>query len=177
MARRLVNDNEPMFRVVVVRRQRRDNPQWQRGVISPDNPRFLWDGPEYTTAYGPFPKLGTARGQLTHHTVDVYGNPISGVVSGHIEQAHTVWTPVGEQAEPEQYRTDVYGTPCYRHADPDGDQFLAAAGAIPEQGPGIYFRTSKAGASIPLAHLAQFIARLNTIADVAEAEAAKEPTP
>jgi hypothetical protein len=79
-------------------------------------------------------------------------------------------------AEPEQYRTDVYGTPCYRHTDPDGDQFLAAAALIPEQGPGIYFRTSKAGASIPLAHLPAFIARLQTIADTATAEAAKEPT-
>ncbi|MFI5993146.1 hypothetical protein ACIBAC_15090 [Streptomyces sp. NPDC051362] len=78
------------------------------------------------------------------------------------------------QAEPEQYRTDVYGTPCYRHTDPDGDQFLAAAGLIPEQGPGIYFRTSPAGASIPLADLPQFIARLHTIAETAQAEAAKE---
>ncbi|MFG3037799.1 hypothetical protein ACGFYZ_12905 [Streptomyces sp. NPDC048330] len=27
--------------------------------------------------------------------------------------------------EPEQYRTDDYGTPCYRHTDPDGDQLIA----------------------------------------------------
>ncbi|MER8042573.1 hypothetical protein [Streptomyces sp. NPDC094032] len=77
--------------------------------------------------------------------------------------------------EPEQYRTDAYGTPCYRHTDPDGDQFLAAASLIPGEGPGtgpgIYFRTSPAGASIPLDHLDQFIARLHTIADVARAEA------
>ncbi|MFF5501243.1 hypothetical protein [Streptomyces roseolus] len=73
--------------------------------------------------------------------------------------------------EPEQYRTDDYGTPCYRHTDPDGDQFLAAASLISEQGPGIYFRTSPAGASIPLDHLDQFIARLHTIADVARTEA------
>ncbi|MFJ1731491.1 hypothetical protein [Streptomyces sp. NPDC088254] len=74
--------------------------------------------------------------------------------------------------EPEQYATDAYGTPCYRHTDPDGDQLLAAASLIPEQGPGVYFRTSPAGASIPLDHLDQFIARLQTIADVAKAEAA-----
>jgi hypothetical protein len=36
----------------------------------------------------------------------------------------------------------------------------------------VYFRTSPAGASIPLDHLDQFIARLQTIADVAKAEAA-----
>ncbi|MEU4986594.1 hypothetical protein [Streptomyces sp. NPDC021969] len=77
--------------------------------------------------------------------------------------------------EPEQYRTDDYGTPCYRHTDPDGDQFLAAASYVPQQGPGIYFRTTPAGASIPLDHLDQFIARLQTIADVARAEAPKEP--
>lgn len=98
MARRLVSDDQQMFRVIVVRRQRRDNPQWERGNLA--SPRFLWDGPEYTSAYGPFPKLGTARGQLTFHTVDAYGNPQHGVVSGHIEQAHTVWTPVGEDAGP-----------------------------------------------------------------------------
>ncbi|MCX5362899.1 hypothetical protein OG864_29815 [Streptomyces sp. NBC_00124] len=80
------------------------------------------------------------------------------------------------EAEPEQYATDTYGTPCYRHTDPDGDQFLAAASLIPGQGPGVYFRTSPAGASIPLAHLDQFIARLHTIAETAKAEAAEEPT-
>lgn len=98
MARRLVNDDQQMFRVIIVRRQRRDNPQWERGNLA--SPRFLWDGPEYTSAYGPFPKLGTARGQLTFHTVDAYGNPQHGVVSGHIEQAHTVWAREGEQADP-----------------------------------------------------------------------------
>ncbi|WP_406334320.1 hypothetical protein OG814_11735 [Streptomyces zaomyceticus] len=76
--------------------------------------------------------------------------------------------------EPEQYRTDDYGTPCYRHTDPDGDQVLAAASLIPGQGPGIYFRTSPAGASIPLDHLDQFVARLHTIADVARAEAKEQ---
>ncbi|MEK9521438.1 hypothetical protein MIU24_18890 [Streptomyces venezuelae] len=78
--------------------------------------------------------------------------------------------------EPEQYQTDPYGTPCYRHTDRDGDQVLAAASLIPGEGPGIYFVTSPAGASIPLAHLDQFIARLHTIADVSRAEA-KEQQP
>jgi hypothetical protein len=91
MARRLVDDDHQMFRVLIVARQRRDNPNWERGNL--DSPRFLWDGPEYATAYGPYNTLGAARGQLTFHTVDTDGNPRSGVVSGHIEQASTVWTP------------------------------------------------------------------------------------
>jgi hypothetical protein len=97
MARRLVNDDHQMFRVLVVARQRRDNPQWERGNL--DSPRFLWDGPEQTAAYGPYNTLGAARGQLTFHTVDIDGNPRAGVVSGRIEQAVTVWTPVGTAAE------------------------------------------------------------------------------
>ncbi|MFC8584205.1 hypothetical protein ACFUGD_06570 [Streptomyces sp. NPDC057217] len=95
MARRLVNDHTKMFRVVVIERQRRDNPTWERGNIA--SPRYLWDGPEQTTSYGPYNTLGAARGQLTFHTVDAYGKPRDGVVSGHIEEAHTTWARVGEQ--------------------------------------------------------------------------------
>lgn len=95
MARRLVSDDQKMFRVVVIARQRRDNPKWERGNLA--SPRFLWDGPEYTTAYGPFPTLGGARGQLTFRTVDVNGTPLDGVVSGRIEQGHTTWAPVDER--------------------------------------------------------------------------------
>lgn len=89
MARRLVSDDKPTFRVVIIRRRRRDNPDWERGNIA--SPRFLWDGPEYTIAYGPYNALGTARGQLTFHTTDGYGEPVKGVVSGHIEKATTTW--------------------------------------------------------------------------------------
>ncbi|MES9554799.1 MULTISPECIES: hypothetical protein [unclassified Streptomyces] len=92
MARRLVADDQPLFRVLVTRRQRRNNPDWDRGNI--DSPRFLWDGPEHTSAYGPYNTLGTARGQLTFHTVDAYGTPMHGVVSGHIEKATTTWERV-----------------------------------------------------------------------------------
>lgn len=92
------------------------------------------------------------------------------------EDAEQVETVEQVEAEPEQYATDAYGTPCYRHTDPDGDQFLAAASLIPGQGPGIYFRTTPAGASIPLAHLDQFIARLRTIAETATAEATPADT-
>lgn len=99
MARRLVSDEQKMFRVVIVERQRRDNPNWERGNLA--SPRFLWDGPEYLTAYGPYNTIGAARGQLTFHTVDAYGGPRDGVVSGHIEQAHTTWAREGEQPAPD----------------------------------------------------------------------------
>ena len=92
MARRSVADDQPMYRVVVVRRARRDNPDWERGNI--DTPRFLWDGAEYTTTYGPYNSPGTARGQLTHHTTDSWGNAPQDIVSGHIEQAAITWKRV-----------------------------------------------------------------------------------
>ncbi|MFD3790799.1 hypothetical protein [Streptomyces cyaneofuscatus] len=92
MARRLVNDDQQLFRVVVIRKECRDNPDWERGNIA--SPRFLWDGPEYTTAYGPYNTVGAARGQLTFHTTDAYGEPVKGVVSGHIEKATTTWERV-----------------------------------------------------------------------------------
>ncbi|MFF3493702.1 hypothetical protein ACFYWS_20385 [Streptomyces sp. NPDC002795] len=75
--------------------------------------------------------------------------------------------------EPAQYATDEYGTPCYRHTDPDGDRLLVAASDIPQQGPGIYFRTTTAGVSIPLDQLGPFTARLPVIADVARTEHAR----
>ncbi|QWQ43077.1 hypothetical protein KME66_20415 [Streptomyces sp. YPW6] len=92
MARRLVSDDQALFRVVVIRKERRNNPDWERGNVA--SPRFLWDGPEYTTAYGPYNTVGAAHGQLTHHTTDAYGEPVKGVVSGHIEQATTTWKRV-----------------------------------------------------------------------------------
>ncbi|MEU8805036.1 hypothetical protein [Streptomyces anthocyanicus] len=175
MARRLVSDDQKMFRVVIVARQRRDNPNWERGNLA--SPRFLWDGPEYTTAYGPYNTPGAARGQLTFHTVDVYGKPREGVVSGHIEQAHTVWAPADQAEEPEQYKPDPDGRPTYAHTDVDGDRLLVAPAvylAHGQENPGIYFRTSLNGSSIPVTALPAFVARLSTIADTARTEAEEQ---
>lgn len=33
MARRLISDDKSLFRVVIIARQRRDNPNWERGNI------------------------------------------------------------------------------------------------------------------------------------------------
>lgn len=94
MARRMVGDDQEVYRVVVVQRSRRDNPEWPRGVLGPGNPRFLWDGDEYTSTYGPYNSIGAARGQLTAHTVDAYGGNLNGVVGGKIQKAHTTWEDV-----------------------------------------------------------------------------------
>ncbi|MFB7029645.1 MULTISPECIES: hypothetical protein [unclassified Streptomyces] len=106
MARRLVSDDQKMFRVVVIERERRDNPTWERGNVA--SARFLWDGPEYTISYGPYNTPGAARGQLTFHTVDAYGKPREGVVSGHIEEAHTTWVRVGEQPPATEATAQAY---------------------------------------------------------------------
>lgn len=94
MARRMVSDDQEVYRVQVTRRERRDNPDWVRGAFSPDNPRFLFDGPEYVSTYGPYNSLGAARGQLTSYTTDAYGELPRGVLGGQIQKAHTVWEDV-----------------------------------------------------------------------------------
>ncbi|MEU7039812.1 hypothetical protein AB0A77_01985 [Streptomyces varsoviensis] len=94
MARRMVGDEQDMYRVVVIRRRHRDNPDWKRGVIGPGNDRLLFDGAEYTSTYGPYNSIGAARGQLTFHTLDTYGEPGRGVVRGWIEKARTTWEVV-----------------------------------------------------------------------------------
>lgn len=78
-------------------------------------------------------------------------------------------------AAPPQYRTDRDGRPTWSGPDVDGDRLLASVAAIPEQGPGVYFRTDPRGSSIPLADLPAFIARLHTIANAART-AAEERT-
>ena len=94
MSRRMVGDDQEVYRVVVVRRRQRENPDWERGNV--ESPYFLYDGEEYETAYGPYNSIGSARGQLTRQTVDMIGGggAYSGVVSGRIEKAETVWKVV-----------------------------------------------------------------------------------
>ncbi|MEU1074331.1 MULTISPECIES: hypothetical protein [unclassified Streptomyces] len=94
MARRMVGDDQDVYRVLITCRERRDNPDWVRGPVGPGNPRVLFDGPEFTTAYGPYNSLGAARGQLTSHTPNEYGWPQQGFVRGRIQKAHTVWEDV-----------------------------------------------------------------------------------
>ncbi|MEV5086858.1 hypothetical protein AB0N18_02725 [Streptomyces griseoincarnatus] len=130
------------------------------------------DGREWTSHEGPYTEPGPARARVSFWRNRMRRN--GGTAEGHIEQAHTVWTPAGED-EPEQYKSDPYGRPTYAHTDVDGDRLLVAPAvylAHGEERPGIYFRTDHTGASIPLDHLPAFIARLQTLADTARAEAA-----
>lgn len=94
MARRMVGDGQEIYRVVITRRHSRDNPDWVRGRITPDNPRVLWDGGEYDTHYGPYNSIGAARGQLTVGITDAYGGYRNGIVAGWIEKATVTWERV-----------------------------------------------------------------------------------
>jgi len=92
MARRMVGDDQEVYRIIIVRRQQRDNPDWERG--NPASPRFLWDGKEFETSYGPYNSLGAARGRLTRETTYPDGRTRNGVAGGRIEKADTTWTEV-----------------------------------------------------------------------------------
>jgi hypothetical protein len=94
MSRRMVGDDQEVYRVIVVRRRQRENPDWERGNVK--SPYFLYDGEEYETSYGPYNSIGSARGQLTRQTVALIGRRGGrpGVVSGRIEKGETVWRVV-----------------------------------------------------------------------------------
>jgi hypothetical protein len=94
MARQSVSDGLPMFRVIITRLPQVKNPNWQRGVLDPDNPMYLYDGEPFETAYGPYNSLGTARAQVTHHTLDGFGEARRGVVDGRVQKATTTWEDV-----------------------------------------------------------------------------------
>jgi hypothetical protein len=56
------------------------------------------DGREYTAHEGPYTEPGPARARVSFWRNRMQRN--GGTAEGHIEQAHTVWTPVGEDADP-----------------------------------------------------------------------------
>lgn len=95
MARRMVGDDQDVYRVLIITRERRDNPDWDRTAGYGDgNPRILFDGPEVATAYGPYNSLAAARGQVTAHTPNRYGRPRNGFVRGQVQKARTEWEDV-----------------------------------------------------------------------------------
>ncbi|MFF0894721.1 hypothetical protein [Streptomyces sp. NPDC003278] len=167
MARNIGADGRRVYRAVIVQTDQRR------------------DGKSGTRYEGPYDSPGAARARVTfwRNYWDAYDDGSS--ATGHIEQAHTVWTPVDSEAEREQYKRDSDGRPTWASADVDGDRlliapavFVAPDSAADPVAPGIYFRTDRNGSSIPLADLPALIARLQTIADTATAEAAaaEEPT-
>lgn len=94
MARRMVSDEQKVFRVIVASLPRVDNPDWKRGFVGSDNPRFLYQGETYDSTYGPYNSLSAARGQLTYRTLGYDGEPRPGVVGGRIQKATTTWEDV-----------------------------------------------------------------------------------
>ncbi|WP_318205328.1 hypothetical protein [Streptomyces sp. SCL15-4] len=60
---------------------------------------------------------------------------------------------------------------AYKHTDIDGDRLLISTALMPDNVPGIYFRTDPNGSTVPLAGLPQLIAQLQVIADASQAEA------
>ncbi|MFE1842398.1 hypothetical protein [Streptomyces sp. NPDC059515] len=56
-------------------------------------------GQQWTDHEGPYAKLGAARARVTFWRN--YWARNNGTATGHVEQAHTVWAPVGEEPRPD----------------------------------------------------------------------------
>lgn len=103
MTRMMIADSQEVFRVVVRRKRSIVNPDYRQGNRQPY--RILLDE-EYNTEYGPYPKLGTARGVETQEayegryddSADRYNSRAVrrwGVVDSWIEKAEEiVWKKV-----------------------------------------------------------------------------------
>lgn len=91
--RRMVGDNQDVFRVIVVTRKWKVNPEYVQGGT--ERYYVLLDE-TVETAYGPYNSIGTAKGILTRETIDHFngGSLRWGVVGGRIEKAETTWTKV-----------------------------------------------------------------------------------
>ncbi|AVH58400.1 MULTISPECIES: hypothetical protein [Streptomyces] len=80
MARNIGADGRTVYRAVIV--------------------KTYADGRTYTAHEGPYTEPGPARARVTFwvNRMTAYGDGRS--ATGHVEQAHTVWAPVGEQVDP-----------------------------------------------------------------------------
>ncbi len=104
---RTMNTDGAVYRVVVVRKQYVANPQY-RGLawdhvekrqveLSPGEERFIFSETETNTeTYGPYERLGGARGMLTRHTKGG-GWSHDSLVSAHIEKGRIIWEEYDEQ--------------------------------------------------------------------------------
>ncbi|MFG2292018.1 hypothetical protein [Streptomyces sp. NPDC048603] len=92
MSRRMVGDDQDVFRVVVVERKRVRNPDWTPGT---GTKMYVLTEETYQASYGPYNTIGAARGQLTRETWDSYeGRLYDHVVSGRVQKATTTWEDV-----------------------------------------------------------------------------------
>ena len=89
--RTAVSDGDDIYRVVIIRRQGRPNPDYDRLLPLPQRgPYTIYDGEEYSSFYGPYNFLRAARGVLNSETK----SPPPGVASGKIQKATVTWEDV-----------------------------------------------------------------------------------
>ena len=89
MARRAVDDDAELYRVVILRRAPR---------ALPDGPPYwIWDGELHTIAYGPYNSIGPAKAQLRRESERPQwrgGGRLPGVEDAWIERADIAWERV-----------------------------------------------------------------------------------
>jgi hypothetical protein len=90
--RRAVGDEQDVYRVVIVRKKQVHNPGYEQG--NRKTPYWLYLDETFEEHYGPYNKLGTARGVLTNRSLDGFGEPRPWFVSGRVEIAETTWRTV-----------------------------------------------------------------------------------
>lgn len=92
MARQAVGDGQDVFRVVLVERAMKRNPDHHWDQYHRDVPYYIPDpdSPPYVTTYGPYNSLGTARGQLSYQV----GKYARNVISATVQKASTTWEDV-----------------------------------------------------------------------------------
>ncbi|WP_328967924.1 hypothetical protein [Streptomyces sp. NBC_00239] len=92
MSRRMVGDNQDVFRVLLVLRRQERNPAYEPGS---GERYYRYTDETFETSYGPYNTIGAARGQLTRETWDHYeGRLRDSVVSGRVQKATTTWEDV-----------------------------------------------------------------------------------
>lgn len=89
--RRMVSDDQDVYRVVVVRKRQISNPEYRQG--SGKRP-YIYTDETYETSYGPYNTIGTAKGIQTRETRNIFGDTERGVVDSWIEKATTTWEKV-----------------------------------------------------------------------------------
>lgn len=96
--RRMVGDEQDVYRVIVVRKDQKKNPDFDRNDRTQRSRYWLYGPGTHEVSYGPYNTIGTARAIRTRETWDVYNDcPRHYVVSSRIEKASTTWTVVDEK--------------------------------------------------------------------------------
>ncbi|MCX5201513.1 hypothetical protein OG897_08620 [Streptomyces sp. NBC_00237] len=97
MARRMVNDDAEIYRVLILRKKWERNPDYDwRSEELRKNPPYLYSETERVSEFwGPYNSLSAAKGQRTSYMLNGVGELREGVISASIQKAQIVW----EEAE------------------------------------------------------------------------------